>query len=398
VRCHSVSAAVVKSADCESLEAAVNTFLSSTQETQLEQYREFAASEVAPVAAKLVSHEMCLKEFLQKLGQKGYLGITVPKEYGGQGGSLLDMALFVEAVSQYDPGLGLTLGDHVAVIEVLKKFGTDQQKSRYLPLLARGEEFATVAFSEPAAGTDFEAVQTSVIVDGGTVTVSGNKVWVVTGDFANSFLVLGKDAQGKLNTVLVDRPDGAAFKLVKERKLMGLQSAYVNDVEFANAKVNGERSIGDPQSARDVALYAMDVAKVLLAAAAVGLLEAATQMAVQHARQREQFGTNIGQFQGVQWKLADMGVDNAGARLLVYRAAWSCEGEPSRFHEFAAMCKAFAGRACRQHASEALQIMGASGLVEDGPMARFYDDSKVMEIAQGTSEFQKMLLVKELHI
>lgn len=376
----------------------MNTFLSSAQEAQLEQYREFARNEVAPVAAKLVSHEICLKEFLQKLGQSGYLGITVPKEYGGQGGTLLDMALFVEAVSQQEPGLGLTLGDHIAVIEVLKKYGTEQQKSRYLPLLARGEEFATLAFSELTAGTDYEAVQTLVSGEGANVTITGKKIFVVSGDFANSFLVLAKNAKGELSVVFVDRPETGSFKITAERKLMGLKSAYVNDIDFSNTKASAERIIADSERAREVALHAMDVAKVLLSAAALGLLEASTQLAVEHSLEREQFGANIGQFQGVQWKLADMGAETAGARLLTYRAAWSLQEEPGRFHEFAAMGKAFSARAAKVHSGEAIQILGASGLLDDGPVARFYDDAKTMEIAQGTSEFQKMLLVKELHI
>lgn len=376
----------------------MNTFLSPTQEALVEQYRAFASKEVAPVAAKLIKREHCLKEFLQKLGQSGYLGITVPKEYGGQGGTLLDMTLFVEAVSQYDPGLGLTLGDHVAVIEVLKKFGTDQQKSRYLPLLARGEEFATLAFSEPNAGTDFEAVRTTVTEAASGFAISGTKVWVITGDFANVFLILARKTDGENAVVLLERPADQTFKLLSERRLMGLQSAYVNDVEFTGAPATIERAIGNAQQSRDVILYAMDVAKVLLSAAALGLLESGEHEAVEHAQKRQQFGTNIGQFQGVQWKLADMAVESSAGRLLTYRAAWSMDEDAENFHKYAAMCKWYAAKAARLHSGEVVQIMGAAGLVEGGTPARIYDDAKVMEIAQGTAEFQKMLLVKELNI
>jgi butyryl-CoA dehydrogenase len=371
----------------------VNTFLDSAQESQMQQYRAYAKEAVAPVAAKLCAHELCLKEFLQQAAQKGYLGINVPKEYGGQGASLLEVALFAEAIGEYDPGLALTLGDHAAVIEVIKRFGTDQQKSRYLPTLARGEGFATLAFSEANAGTDFEAVTTRLENN----TLSGKKSWVVTGDFATIFVVLAKEGEA-LNMVLLERPAGNDFKLGDARRLMGLQSAYLNDIEFDKSAVTADNKLVSGTAARDAALFAMSVAKVILAAGALGMMERCSADALNHARERQQFGTNIGSFQGIQWKIADMGVDMAGSRLQVYRAAWSNDNDAENFIRYAAMCKLVTGRAVRFQTGEALQIMGASGIVEDSICARFYDDAKVVEIAEGTAEFQKLVLVKELNI
>lgn len=374
----------------------MNTFLSSDQQAQFEQYRTFARQNVAPEAAALVKHESCLKEFLQKVGQKGYLGINVPSEYGGHGGKLLDATLFMEAVGEQEPGLGLTIGNHIAVIEVVKKYGTEQQKSRYLPLLARGEGFATLAFSELNAGTDFEAVSATVT---DKLLLSGDKTWVVTGDFATLFLVLAKKAEsGELALYLVDRASDATFNLKNEHSLIGLKSAYINDIEFIGTQLSSEAAIVGSQPASEVALYAMAVSKVVLSAAAVGLVESGTELALAHARERKQFGTSIGQFQGIQWKLADMSVDSTAARLLTYRAAWSHDESPADFARNAAMCKWYAGRGARVETGEAVQILGASGLDEGNPLSRFYGDGKVMEIAQGTAEFQKMLLVKELNI
>lgn len=374
----------------------MNTLLSSAQEADFEQFRSFAQEQLAPVVDKLVTHEACLKQFMQKLGQRGFLGLNIPKEYGGQGGALLETVLLVQALAEVEPGLGITIGNHAAVVEVLKRFGSDQQRSKYLPLLARGELFATLAFSEEKAGTDFEAVQaTASGVQEMQLTAS--KRWVVTGDFAGLFLVLAKSDNGDLVTLLADRPaDGASFSLRNERKMMGMRSAYINDIEFKALKVSADNRIA--AGGADVALHAMDVAKVVLAAAGVGLLDGSTNAAVEHARQREQFGANIGHFQGVQWKLADMECERAASTLMVYRAAWSHDQEPERFRQHASMCKWYAARAARVHSGEALQIMGAIGLEEDMPLARFYDDAKMLEIAQGTSEFQKMLLVKELNI
>ena len=374
----------------------MNTFLSSAQQAQLEQFRAFAREHVMPQAPALVKHEACLKEFLQMLGQKGYLGLNVPTEYGGHGGNLLDVILFMEAVGEHEPGLGLTIGNHAAVIEVVKKYGTEQQKSRYLPLLARGDGFATLAFSEPTAGTDFESVNATVDAKS---SLSGEKTWVVTGDFATLFLVLAKKAESaELGLYLVDRATDATFKLNSEHQLIGLRSAYINDIEFLQTQLSADASVSASEPARELALYAMAVSKVVLSAAAVGLMESGTDLALEHARERKQFGTAIGQFQGVQWKLADMSVDTTAARLLTYRAAWSHEESPAEFAKDAAMCKWYAGRGARTETGEAVQILGASGLDQGNPLSRFYGDGKVMEIAQGTAEFQKMLLVKELNI
>ena len=374
----------------------MNTLLSSAQQAQVDQFRAFAQEHLAPIVDKLVTREACLKEFLQKLGQKGFLGLNVSKEYGGHGGTLLDTALLVEALAELEPGLGITIANHAAVIEVIKKFGTDQQKSKYLPLLARGEQFATLAFSEERAGTDFAAVESTV--SGATdLKLGGSKRWVVTGDFAGLFLVLAKNEKGELTTVFADRPSsGDAFSFAVDHKLMGMKSAYINDVHFKDLSVPAANKVA--HDGNEVALYAMDVAKVIVAAAGLGLVDGATDSAVEHARQREQFGKNIGQFQAVQWKLADMECDRNASRLLVYRAAWAADEAPEQFRQYAAMCKWFAARAARFHTGEALQILGSAGLQDDHPVARFYDDAKVMEIAQGTSEFQKILLAKELNI
>jgi alkylation response protein AidB-like acyl-CoA dehydrogenase len=373
----------------------VNTFLSSAQQAQLDQFNSYAREHLAPIVDKLVAHECCLKEFLQKLGQDGYLRLNVSKEYGGSGGSLLETALLAEALGQFDPGAGMTIGSHAAVIEVIKRFGTDQQKSRYLPLLARGELFGTYAFAEENAGTDFEAVSATASGDK-EIKLKASKRWVVTGDFAGVFLVLAKDDAGKLTALLVDRPSDNTFTLGKERKLMGLKSAYVNDLEFSGAKVAAENKLNGDAS--NIALHAMDVAKVILAAAGVGLLNGSREDALSNARERQQFGSTIGQFQGVQWKLADLECERVASSLLVHRAAWSNEEAPELFRQYASMCKWFAARAARFHSGEALQILGASGLEEGGAMARFYDDAKAMEIAQGTAEFQKILIAKELNI
>lgn len=378
----------------------MNTFLNAVQNAQRNRFLDYALQEIAPKAQALESHAVSLKEVLQSMGQAGYLGLSVPKEYGGQGGNLVDFVLFVEAISQYEPGLGLTLANHAAVIAVIKKFGNDTHKSRYLPLLGRGEAFASLAFSEETAGTDFENVKTVSKDAGGQPVLSGKKTWVVSGEFANVLLVLSRaeSEDGELAMVVADIERGSSLKIDQERHLLGLRSSFCNDISFESLKVPTENRLGTGAAAREQALYAMDVAKVVLSASAVGLTDGATNLAVEHARSRQQFGVNIGQFQGVQWKLADMAVEASGARLQTYRAAWAHDEDQENFGKYAAMCKLFAARAARIHTGEAVQVMGAAGISADSPLERFYRDAKTMEVAMGTSEFQKMLLVEDLDI
>ncbi len=380
----------------------MNTFLSSAQEAIRESYLSFASETVAPIAEKLERRELCLKEFLQELGQKGFLGISAPREYGGQGNPFTFCALFVEAVSRYEPGLGLSLANHYALIEVLKKYGSETQKSRYLPLLSRGEILGTLAFSEECAGTDYKAVQACIGKKADSLVLNGQKVWVVNGQITGLSLAFCKNMDGESDEfalVLVDCSDESGKHCSNDIARLGLRSAFANNVEFKAKKLGSDSLIKNSSDNTElIAGFAMDVSKLILAAAATGLLQGAMENAIEHARTREQFGLSIGKFQGVQWKLADMYTDCEGARLQVMRAAWSLEADPEKFPSYAAMSKWFASKVARHHSGEALQIMGAQGLSESSPLSRFYRDAKSMEICLGTSEGQKMQLVELLEI
>jgi alkylation response protein AidB-like acyl-CoA dehydrogenase len=372
----------------------VNTFLSSSQEALKEQYLAFAQEQVLPNVNELEEQTLNLKEFLQKFGQQGYLGITVPKEYGGAGGNFINLVLFVEAITQYDAGLGLTLASHYGVLELINKYGTDVQKSRYLPLLARGECIGALAINEQQAGTDFLAVTTSSSSDN---LLTGHKTWVVNGSLAGLFAVLTRDQNGSLTIRLLDPPADKTISVGPDKRKLGLRSAYTNDVTFENYQLGKDSLIAGGKTEEAIE-FAMNVAKVIAGSAALGVVESALIHSAEHARNREQFGQKISQFQGIQWKLADMSAEAAAARLLTYRAAWSKDEKPADFARDAAMSKLFASKVARVHSAEAVQVLGSLGIMSDTPTERAYRDSKVLEIAEGTSEAQKLSLVKELGI
>lgn len=375
----------------------MNTFLSSSQEAVREQYSKFAAQEIQPIAVDLEKGKTSLKEFLQRLGQTGFLGLTIPKEYGGTGGTFLDQILFIEAVGEHEAGVAFALSAHIQVVELLKRYGSDTQKSRYLPLLARGEAIGSLCLNEEKAGSDFSSVETVVKpgVDG--YTLSGQKIWVVNGKIASLLIVSAKDTEtGKLTLWLLDSSNQSGLKMSPGVKKLGLRSASVDQFEFLNTSLTDANLLeGDGKEQVD---FALDTAKVVMAAAAVGLVHGATKLAVEHARTREQFGKTIGHFQGIQWKLADISTDHAAARLMTLRAAWAFDESKEEFRNYASMAKLIASKTARFQSGEALQVMGAAGLNEDTPMERFYRDAKMMEICQGTSEMQKVIIADELKV
>jgi alkylation response protein AidB-like acyl-CoA dehydrogenase len=257
-----------------------------------------------------------------------------------------------------------------------------------------------VAWAEEQAGTDFEAVQTVGRKNGQRWSLSGKKTWVVNAELAGLMIVLVTLEPGEksLGLFLVDVHSEQPLKISGDRPRLGMRSAFCNDVELSGVDVTSDSLLGDVDRTAEMVLYGMDVAKTIIAGSAIGLVEGALAQAADHARTREQFGQRLGQFQSIQWKLADMDTELTAARLLTYQAAWSKDAKPTDFRKNAAMCKWFSARAARFLSGEALQVLGTFGLSADAPLERFYRDAKVMELANGTSEFQKMIMVDELEI
>lgn len=386
----------------------MNTFLSLAHKASQDEYLKFVAEHIAGRAYDIDKGQVASKDVLATFAQAGYLGITVPATYGGQGGGLLDLTILAEAVSGHAAGLALALASHYTVVELVLNFGSDQQKSRYLPLLARGEIIGAQAFAEVNAGSDFRAVTTEATIagDGATASLTGEKSWVVNGEVAQLLAVLAK-TEGVLSLWLVDASASASasaaatLKVGPAKAKMGLHAAVINDISFALHKVNLENRLGGPETLDQVEaalLSALDVSKTVLAGAALGLADQALELGAERARTHEQFGQPISKFQGIQWKLADLSMDRAAAQLLTYRAAWSKDGEPAKFHQYSAMAKMFAAKVARYHSSEAVQIFGVLGASPEADVERLYRDAKLTEIFEGTSEYQKVIIKEELGV
>ncbi len=385
----------------------MNTFLGPEEQSLLASYRDYAKETVAPVIFELDQEKISALELVKKFGQEGFLGLCVPTEYGGQGASFLVQTLFVEAISEYEPGLSLILASHLAATELILKHGTDKQKSRYLPLLARGECIATMAVTEEQAGSDLELVQAKVEASGSEWVLSGKKTGVVAAEMANLALVLARLAgeNGRLAIWLVDM-EGGSVEVLPDRGKLGLRSAPINEVDLKSLQLPADSYLGsvnpkettDDKNALGIIEHAQDVSKVVLSQAAIGLLTRAVQLSVERAQSREQFGSSIGKLQAIQWKLADMSTDSAAAQMLTYRAAWSKDNAPEEFPKFASMCKLLAAKAARVHSQEVVQIYGSLGFVSGTETEKMYRDSKLLEILEGTSEIQKNIIAVEVGV
>jgi butyryl-CoA dehydrogenase len=305
----------------------VNTFLSSGQLTLQEQYSKFVAEQIAPLALALDTEQVSSKEALTLLAKGGYLGLTVPREYGGQGLGAIELVLFAEALAGASAGLSLALASHYSVIELINKFGSETQKSRYLSQLATGDLIGAQAFGEEKAGSDFKAVQTTATADSSAGwLLSGEKTWVVNGQLAGLMAVLARTgADDQLSIFLVDGTPSSNIEIGANKAKFGLRSAATCDITFKEYKASSENKLASATSAEVEAQVnaVLDLSKTVVAAAAVGIAEEALKFSAEHARTREQFGQPISKFQGIQWKLADHSVESQAARLLTYRAAWS---------------------------------------------------------------------------
>jgi len=380
----------------------VNTFLSLAHKASQDEYLKFVAEQIAPHTLELDSGTMAPKDVLAKLAQVGYLGITVPTSYGGKGGSLLELTILAEALAGHCAGVALALASHYTVVELILNFGNDQQKSRYLPLLARGEAIGAQAFAEVRAGSDFRAVETKAVTGGDSATLSGEKSWVVNGEIAQLLAVLAK-TEDDLSLWLVDVAAGeSSLKIGPAKAKLGMHSAVINDITLNGHKVSLENRLGGASAScdqvADAVVNALDVSKTVLAGAALGLTDEAIALSAERARTHQQFGEPISKFQGIQWKLADLSMDRAAAQLLTYRAAWSKDGEPEKFHQYSAMAKMFAAKVARHHSAEAVQVFGVLGASPESGVERLYRDAKLTELFEGASEYQKVIIKEELGV
>ncbi len=350
--------------------------------------RRFADEEIAPHAAAWDREHRFPKEVFAALGELGLMGTCVPVEHGGAGADFLSYILVLEELSRADAGVGVTVAVHTSAGTLpILAHGTGEQVGRLVPPLAQGHEIAAFALTESGSGSDAGAMRTRAGDDG---AITGTKQWITNGSHAHAFTVFAKDPE--IPSAFVVRRGAAGFRVTREEEKLGLNSSSTADLAF---EATPSEPLGPRGAGMRIALSTLDGGRIGIAAQAVGIAQAALDVATAYAKERHAFGRPIGGFGAIQQKLADMQTEIEAARALVWRAARLKEaGRPHTVE--GAQAKLYASRVARHWTGEAIQVLGGYGYTREFPAERYYRDAKVTEIYEGTSEIQRLVIARAL--
>jgi alkylation response protein AidB-like acyl-CoA dehydrogenase len=360
--------------------------------------REFAQAEIEPHAAEWDREHRFPRELFGKLAELGLMGACIAEEYGGAGADFLAYILVLEELSRADAGVGVTVAVHTSAVTLpILNFGSDEQRARFVPPLARGEHLGAFALTEPDAGSDAGALRTKAEPNGDGWTITGAKQWITNGEHAGTFLLFARTdqdtpgARGVSAFVL----EAEHVRITRTEEKLGLNSSVTNDIVVEGAEVGRDRLLHEEGKGFTVAMATLDGGRIGIAAQALGIAQAGYDFARTYSLERRQFGKRIAEFQAIQHKLADMSTEIDAARLLVYRAAWLKQrGRPHA--EEGAKAKLYASEMARRQTAEAIQILGGYGYTKEFPVERYYRDAKITEIYEGTSEIQRLVIARSI--
>ncbi|MBM3316823.1 MAG: acyl-CoA dehydrogenase [Candidatus Eisenbacteria bacterium] len=371
-----------------------------TEEQRLiqETARDFAERELIPIAEKVDETREAPLDKVKMLGELGFLGMLVPEEYGGAG---LDDVSYVLAMEEIARGCASTCVimdvNNSLVCEPLRMFGNEEQKRRVLTPLARGERLGAYCLTEPDAGSDAGSVKTRAVLDGDDYILTGTKIFVTNGGFANTFIVFANSDPEKgsrgITAFIVEEERGV--KRGTREKTLGIRASTTYEILFEEVRVPRANVLGEPGKGFKIAMEALDSGRIGIAAQAVGIARAAFERSVNHAKTRQQFGRPIGDFQAIQWKLADMAVQIEAAHLLTMRAA-VLRDTGGDYVTASAMAKLYASRVAVETADAAIQVHGGYGYTQEYHVERHFRDAKITELYEGTSEIQRLIIARRL--
>ncbi len=366
--------------------------------------REFAESELKKPAREMDEREEFNVEVFKKLASLGLAGLTVPERFGGSGfyeSNLANQAACVvlEEINRICASTGVTLSVHMSLFSsALNKWGSEELKARVLPKTATGEWIGAYCLSEAGAGSDAGSLTCAARKVGSEYVLNGSKLWITSAPYADVFLVMARTSTEHktrgISAFIVERSRKGVVIGKKEKK-MGIRGSATSEVLFEDCRIPASNLIGEEGKGFTIALDTLDGGRIGISAQAVGIARACLDDSIEYAKQREQFGKKIAEFQGVQWMLADMGVKLEAARLLMYRAAFLRDnGQPCA--KEAAMAKLFASEMANKAAKDAVQIFGGNGYSKEYNVERYFRDAKITEIYEGTSQVQRIVVSRAL--
>lgn len=361
--------------------------------------RDFAKNEVAPTAAERDEEERFDMDIFKKMAELGLTGIPWPEEYGGIGSDYLAYCIAIEELSKVCASTGVTLSAHTSLAGwPIYKFGSEEQKQKYLRPMAQGETIGAYGLTEPGSGSDSGAMRTTAVADGDEYILNGTKIFITNGGIADTYVVFALTdpaSRQKGTSAFIVEKDFTGFSVGKKEKKLGIRSSPTTELIFENCRVPKENLLGKEGEGFKIAMMTLDGGRNGIAAQAVGIAQGALDAAVDYAKEREQFGKPIAAQQGIGFKLAEMATSVEAARLLTYQAAW-LESEGLPYGKESAMSKLFAGDAAMKVTTEAVQVFGGYGYTKDYPVERYMRDAKITQIYEGTQEIQKLVISRML--
>ena len=360
--------------------------------------REFAEKEVLPIVSKYDESQEFPLDLVKTMGELGFLGVVTPEQYGGAGMTAVEFTVIMEELARVDPSVALTMAAHSGLcLEHLLQFATDEQKSRYVPDLATGKVIGSWCLTEPGSGSDAAGMLTKAELKGDSYILNGSKTFITNGSHASTFVVMAKTDTSKgtsgISAFIVEKEWGV--KVGKKENKLGFRASDTVQLIFDDVRVPKKNLLGKEGEGFKQALSVLDSGRVGIAALSVGLAQGAFEASMKYAKQRKAFGATLSDFQGIQFKIADMATEIDAARLLTHRAATAkAAGKPINL--IAAQAKYFASEVAQRVATEAVQIHGGYGFIKEFPVEKFYRDVKLLTIGEGTSEVQKIVISKNL--
>jgi short/branched chain acyl-CoA dehydrogenase len=366
--------------------------------------REFAEEVIAPRAEEMDRTEELPLDIVKQMGEMGLFGLPFPEEYGGQGSDFLTLVLAIEELARIDSSIAITLEAGVGLgANPIHAFGTEEQKQRWLVPMCRGEILGAFGLTEPGGGSDAGATRTSARLEDGQWVINGSKAFITNSGTAISKVcsitaVTGQQPNGRKEISAIIVPaDTPGFEVGKSYRKLGWRASDTHELSFNDCRVPESNLLGERGKGYGQFLQILDDGRIAIAALSVGLAQGCLEESVKYAKERTAFRRPIADFQAIQFKISDMKVAVETARLATYRAAW-LRDQGRSYKAEASLAKLYASEIAVTCAREAVQIHGGYGFIEEFPVARFYRDSKVLEIGEGTSEIQRILIARDLGV
>ena len=361
--------------------------------------REFAEKEVAPLAAHIDETQEFPMQTIKKMGPLGLMGVPFPEDLGGAGMDTLAYTIAVEEISRVCAATGITLAAHVSLgTSPIYLFGTDAQKTKYIPPMARGEAIGSFGLTEPEAGSDAGGTKTMARRDGADYVLNGTKIYVTSGRYANTLCVSARTSEGRTTkgiSAFIVETKTPGFKVGTKENKLGIRGSDTSVVFFEDCRVPAENLLGPEGEGFQVFMKALEGGRISIGAMALGIAQGAYERSLAYSKERVQFGQPISKFQAVQFMLVDMHTQIEAARHLVYHAAWLKDrGQP--IVKESSMAKLYASEAAMFVTTKAIQVHGGAGYCKEYQVERYFRDAKITEIGEGTSEIQRLVIAREI--